>query len=840
MFDMKLIKASTKHNHMKKIFSLLALASMLSFSSQAQTKTATITGSVVDGSQKTLESATISLVKASDSTVVKFSVADKSGRFNFQDIAAGQYRVLVSAVGHDKVYSDVIEVNDAKTSISLKALQLVPQAKAMNEITVTAKRPFIEQKIDRTVVNVEASVTNAGATALEVLEKSPGVTVDKDGNISLKGKQGVMVMMDGRPTYLSNSELTNYLKNLPASALDQIEIMTNPSAKYDAAGNSGIINIKTKKNKQKGFNGNFTINYGQGRYWKGNSNINVNYRTGKVNLFANVGTSQWNGFQELKIHREYKNSDTKELAAIFDQVTNMRNTSNYHNVKLGADYYVSKKTTLGFVASGFLNPSEFSSRSLSYLKNSAGQTDSIAYARSNNDNNWRNGGVNVNMRHQFDSAGRELTADADFVTYRSANNQTYSSTSYEPSWIKKGVEQLRGDLPVSIDIYSFKMDYAHPLKKDAKFEAGIKTSYVETDNAANYFIVNSGETVDYNKTNHFLYKENISAAYINFNRQFKKFGVQTGLRYEYTSYDGKQYGNPTRQDSAFSKNYGSLFPTVFFSYKADTKNQFGLSYGRRIDRAAYQDLNPFLFFLDNYTYEAGNPFLRPQYSNNVEFTHTFKSFLTTTLNYSHTKDLMNETFEQAKDVSGTNEYATIVRRGNIGRRNSAGISVSAQVHLTKWWTGIFYTNLNYNKFTGMLYGEYLDIDATNLTANVNNQFKLDKGWSAELSGWYRTKGIEGQILIHPMGAASAGVSKQVMKQKGTVKVSVRDMFNTQFPKGDINFQNTKAYFENRRDSRVVNLTFSYRFGKPIKDQRQRRKIGGADDEQNRVKVGGGN
>jgi outer membrane receptor protein involved in Fe transport len=788
-----------------------------------------------------VESATISLLKSADSSVIKYSTADKAGKFEFDQVPAGKYLVSVTAVGHGKKYSETAEISDLQTDITLGKIELLPQAKGMAAVTVTASRPFIEQKIDRTIINVEAAVTNAGSTALEVLEKSPGVSVDKDGNISLKGKQGVMVMMDGRPSYLSAAELTNYLRNLPANAIDQIEIMTNPSAKYDAAGNSGIINIKTKKNKQKGFNGNVSLSYGQGQYWKSSNSLNLNYRTGKINLFANYNLSQWNGAQTLTINRKFKDISTKEVSAIFDQVSRMKNRSTYNNLKLGADYYLNKKTTLGIVTSGFINPEENSSRNTSYLKNNVEQVDSIAYAVTKSNQQWKNGSINLNLRHQFDSLGKEITADADYIKYNAANVQSYSSTNYDPDWVKRGVDRIRGDLPVSIDIYSAKIDYAHPLKKEAKIEAGLKSSFVETDNAANYFnLYNAGEAVDYNKTNHFLYAENINAAYINYNRQFKKFGVQGGLRYEHTSYKGKQDGNPSRQDSSFTKSYDNLFPTMFVSYKANKNNQLSMSFGRRIDRPAYQNLNPFLYFIDNYTYESGNPFLRPQYSNNVEMAHIFKSFLTTTLNYGITKNMIAETFSQTRSVSGNDSLATLVQRGNIGKRNSAGISLSAQVPIKKWWTGIFYTNLNYNKFTGVLNGEDLNIDATNLMLNINNQFKFNKGWSAELSGWYRTKGIEGQILIQPMGQASAGVSKQIIKGKGTVRLNVRDLFFTNYAKGNINFQSTEAYFTNRRDSRVGTFTFSYRFGKPIKDQRQRRRNGGADDELNRVKAGGGN
>ncbi len=265
-----------------------------------------------------------------------------------------------------------------------------------------------------------------------------------------------------------------------------------------------------------------------------------------------------------------------------------------------------------------------------------------------------------------------------------------------------------------------------------------------------------------------------------------------------------------------------------------------MSYGRRIDRPAYQDLNPFLFFLDKYTYGRGNPYLQPQFTHNIEFTHTYNSFLTTTLNYSYTKDFFSETFSQGNPQFNEPEYATIVRQGNIGSRQNAGISVSAQIPVQKWWTAIVYTNFNYNQFKGELNNETIDVSAGTFMANINNQFKIKKGWSAELSGWYRSKGVEGQILIDPLGAAAAGISKQVFKSKGTLKLNVRDMFYTQKVKGTINFQTTNASFMNLRDTRVVNLSFVYRFGKPIKGTQPRRKIGGANDEQNRVKMGGSN
>ena len=259
---------------MKKISTMLA-ALAITIASFAQT-TGKISGTVQDGSQKIIESATISLLKAKDSSAFKFSVANKEGKFEFENIPEGKYLVSVTAVGHEKGYSSIFDINSNNSSISLKTITLVPQEKGMAGVTITAKRPFIEQRIDKMVINVESSLTSAGSSALDVLEKSPGITVDKDGNISLKGKQSVQVMMDGKPAYLSGADLVNYLRSLPSSAIDQIEIMTNPSAKYDASGNSGIINIKAKKNRQVGFNGSVTVNNQQGRYWKSNNSININ------------------------------------------------------------------------------------------------------------------------------------------------------------------------------------------------------------------------------------------------------------------------------------------------------------------------------------------------------------------------------------------------------------------------------------------------------------------------------------------------------------------------------------------------------------------------------------
>jgi iron complex outermembrane recepter protein len=823
---------------MRKLFKLLLIIQLYLFTTpaNAQSSIGKVTGSVTDGSQKAIEAATVSLLSAKDSSLIRSSVSDKAGKFEISNISEGRFLISVSFVGRELFFSKSFEISSFNKSIAIGNIVLQNQSKQLKEVSVIGKKPFIEQKADRMVVNVDASPSSAGSSAMDILEKSPGVTVDKDGNISLKGKQGVTLMIDDKPTYLSATQLANYLKSLPASAIDQLEIMTNPSAKYDAAGNSGIINIKTKKNKIKGFNGSATLTHTQGVYPKPSGSLNMNYRNGKFNLFLNAGYTHWEGFQDLDINRNYLDQDSKQITSIFTQHTNMKFTNPEANLKFGVDYYLSNKTTIGFVARGFRNTEDDQSQSTIFLKNANYQIDSIVYSPSTNNGLWKNGAINLNFRHQFDSIGTELTADVDYIKYTSGSNQRFDNITYDPDWVEKGETILTGNLPSDIDIYSFKSDFTHNFKNNIKFESGIKTSYVSTDNTANYFnIVNNIPVVDTTKTNRFLYRENINAAYVNVNKQFKKWSVQAGLRLENTNYSGHQLGNSytvNNNDSLFRKSYVNLFPTLYVSYQANAKNSFSVNYGRRIDRPAYQDLNPFLFFLDEYTFQAGNPYLQPQYTHNIELSHTYNNFLTTTLNYSNTKNFFSETFEQ----SG---HATIVRNGNIGNRQNAGAAMSAQVPVKKWWTAIVYVNVNYTNFTGMLYGENINVNATTFMANLNNQFRLNKGWGAELSGWYRTKGVEGQVIVEPMGQASAAVSKQLLKDKASVKLAIRDIFYTGGVKGYINFQQTQASFQNTRDSRQVSLTFTYRFGKPFKAA-QGRRTGGAGDEQSRVKVGGNN
>ncbi|HEY6063603.1 MAG TPA: TonB-dependent receptor [Chitinophagaceae bacterium] len=815
---------------MRKMMILLTVLT-LSIVSHAQNRVGKITGSVIDGNTKTIESATITLLRAKDSSVAKMSVADKTGNFTFEAVPEGKYMVSITAVGHNKGFSETIEITEANPSVTLKTVELVPVAKNLGAATVIAKKPLIEQKLDRTIVNVEASVTNVGNSALEVLEKSPGVTVDKDGKISLKGKQGVVVMIDGRPSYLSGPDLANMLRSMSAGQLDQIEIMTNPPAKYDAAGNSGVINIKTKKNKQFGYNGSLTTGYTQGRYPRFNEGANFNYRNGKVNLFTSLNYNRNHRGEELLITRNFRESTTKDILSIFDQKSAMENESHFYSGKIGLDYTASRKTTGGFVLNGFYNPSTWRSNSITNIYDPNNTLKSQAISFSRNDEKWKNFSSNINLRTVLDSAGQEITADLDYVQYRSTSKQPLTSSYYDNMGrLTRGPDTLMGSLPQDITIYSGKVDYTLPLKKGAKFETGIKSSYVKTDNDANYDSLQNGLMVhDYNRSNHFVYEENVNAAYVNYSRPLgKKWSGQFGLRVENTNAKGNQLTTGIQ----FKRNYTQLFPTAYLQYTANEKNSFVINYGRRINRPDYGDLNPFIHFLDRYTFEQGNPNLKPQFSHNIELSHTYKGFLTTTLNFSTTTDIIQQVIEQNEL---NNE--TFIKKANIATRNQAGIAISAYKQINKWWSGNIYMNFANNHFKGVVNNEHISIGIAMLMVQAQQQFKWGKGWGAELSGFYRTRGLEGVIFINPIAQVNAGFSKQVLKNKGSVRLNFRDIFAGSRFKGYSKYGNVDAKFTDINDSRAVSLSFTWRFNKGKLKAGSGKKEGGASDEQGRVKAG---
>ena len=819
---------------MKKLFTP-SIAILFSFIIHAQN--GKITGSVNDASMKGIHSATVSLLKAKDSSVTKFVATGKDGEYEFLSIADGKYFVSVSSVGYAKVASAPFEISSSNSTINVPALVVSEQIKDMGGVTVTAKKPFIEARPDKTIVNVDASPTSAGATVLELLEKSPGITVDNDGNISLRGKAGVIIMIDGKPTYLSSTDLANLLKNMPASQLEQIEIMTNPSAKYDAAGNSGIINIKTKKGRASGFNGSImagiTTSFfkaGDALYVtpKSQNSINFNYRKNKFNFFGNYNPNVYNGRGNLNIERRFFD-DNGNIAGYSDIATRFKFGNNNHSLKVGVDFFADKKNTFGVVASGFMFNGHPTPVTVNTLSDANHEETSSMVSLTENKIDFNNFSGNFNYRHVFDTTGTELTVDLDYIGYRNTSDMLLTTEFYDNMHQQSSDPLLlKGHLPSDINIYSIKSDYTHPFK-GGRVEAGIKSSYVKNNNIVDYQRLNADKWVPDSRSNQFIYDENINAAYVTVNKQLKKWTLQGGLRVENTIAKGYQVTN----DSTFKRNFTDLFPNAYITYTINQKNSLTLSYGRRITRPNYQDLNPFTYFLDSLSYRQGNPYLLPQFTNNVELTHTFNGKIITTLNYNNTTDVISQIFKQ-------NSQTKIVyfTADNVAKFINMGISITAPVTITKWWNTNFFTNIYNNHYKGIYNAEPLDISYTSFMVNITNTFTIKQGFSLELSGFYRGKGVDQLTINQPIYQMSIGGQKNILKNKATVRLNIRDPFAWQEYRGVTEYGNIYAKIHNKFDARQVTATFTYRFGKNIQQPPQRRRNSATQDEQNRV--GGAN
>lgn len=787
-----------------------------------------IKGKVVGNNLQPVINATVVIRKINTIQVIQSSFTDTAGNFKLNVLEKGGYLLDISAVDAGKKNVS-LAITDQKT-IELEDIILNDPANNLSMVTVVGKKAYVEQKIDRTIINVGSLISNDGANALEVLEKSPGVLVDGNGSISFKGKSGVTIFIDGKPTYLSGNNLASYLRSMPASLLDQIELMDNPPAKYDAAGSAGVINIKTKKSKTAGFNGSLSASYGQAHYGQTNESLNLNYRVNKINIFSSASYSVNKSFRKFGEDRNYFDPQGL-LTNAFEVDAAIRNKNTAGNLKLGMDYYVSPKTTWGISFTGALNPKTDRNTAETQRLDQNRKLNTLVVADNNSKGHFNNGGVNINYSHQFDSLGRVITFDLDGLTYNSVNNQTFFNQSFDPSGLLTDTQIITDHLPTSINIYSAKTDYTRPLKGKAKIEAGLKTSYITTDNEAQYFnIINGTSTRDPNFTNHFLYNENINAAYANYSKSLKRFQFQAGLRLENTNARGHQLGNGIQPDSSFSKSYTNLFPTAFLSYKLDSAgtNLLIASFGRRIRRPYYQDLNPFVTIIDKYSYFSGNPYLKPQYSDIYKLSYNYKSLFSASLYYTSTTDLQYEVVKQNGDIF-------IDGIGNIGTAKYLGASVTIAFEPAKWWLSNTYMQVFNNTFKGQLFSTYLNESRVMGEINSTNIFTLPDGWSAELSGNYVSKRANAQFVNDSFWQLNTGFQKKVLNNKGAIRLNIRDLLNTYKNNGTTNnIPKATESFRNKYNTQAFTLGFSYGFGTNA-SKKSSRQTGSADIEKGRVK-----
>ncbi|HOZ51173.1 MAG TPA: TonB-dependent receptor [Chitinophagaceae bacterium] len=806
--------------HRISIIAFLILISLSSFA--AKKSSIEISGTIKDDKNSPIQFATILLLNSQDSSLVKGDLTDIKGEFNFDQVQEGSYLLSATNVGYEKYYSAVFSVNQTNNQVSRNII-LKQNDKGIKEIKVLGKKPMIEVKADRTVFNVEQSINAAGNNALDLLRKSPGVRVDKDDNIELRGKSKVVIYIDGKPSYLGNDDLAALLKNMQSTDIEAIELITNPSAKYDAEGNAGIINIKLKKNKKMGTNG--TINFGaaQGIYFKQNESINLNYRNKKVNLF---GSYSFNSGKNLN----NQNLDRIQNGVRYDFKADNIHKDRTHAGKVGLDYFVNSKNVIGVMVNMMGTQGDFSSSSKTLIGPENANADKVLIATNAIPGSRFNANYNVNYKFE-DTMGHTFNIDLDYGNFNS-KGKSYQPNTYwnldETAILSQSI--FRNNTPTTISIYSIKSDYEQNFLK-GKLGFGIKSAYVKTDNDFKFYdVVNNVDTLNLSRTNHFLYTENVNAAYINYSKTFNtKLSAQIGLRAEHTNSTGQLSSAYSQDDDTVKRNYINLFPSAGVSYNLNKDNSLGLTFSRRIDRPNYQDLNPFENKLDELTYEKGNAFLRPQYTNAFDLTHTFKQYITTALSYSRTKDMYMQTTDTTE---GTRTYVT---QKNFASQDMMGINISFPIPLKKWWMIFANINANYVMLNADFEGRKLENNYFTYSLYAENTITLPKEISLSISGWYAGPSYwGGTFLTKPMGSMDLGLQRLFLKKRLTAKLSLSDVLLTQRWYATSNFSGLYIRGNGNNESRQIRLNLSYRFGSSqIAENRDRKS--GSSNERNRIK-----
>ena len=803
---------------------LLVAIQLIAFSIKAQ-----VNGIVKDEQGNPVKGATVSLLRAKDSGLVKLAASGNDGAYIFAGIKDGTYRIKATSVGLKPSFSAPLTYSSA--AITVPELVMLKTSADMKAVTVTATKPLIEVKADKTILNVEGTINAVGTDILELLRKSPSVLVDKDDNISMMGKNGVQIYIDGRPSPLAGADLANYLKSIQSSQVESIELITNPSAKYEAAGNAGIINIRLKKNKSLGTNGSVNGGWNIGTYAKYNAGLSLNHRNAKVNIFGTYNYNNSTNENNIKIYRTV-------LDSIFDQKGNMINKFTSHNFKTGFDYFINKKSTFGVILNGNFADPKFSNYSHMAISKEGSSTDRILIADNTNDMKRHN--VNVNLNYTYNNPdGRSLTLNGDYGTYDLTSDQHQPNDYYDATGqVKMSSVVYRMISPTTINIYSIKGDYEQNFKK-GKLGYGGKIGYVTSDNDfRRYNVYTSGEQLDKDRSNRFNYKENINAGYINYNKQIKKgIMIQAGVRVENTNIEGVSTGQKMSDgeykayDSTFKRNYTDVFPSAAITFNKNPKNTLSITYSRRIDRPVYQDLNPFEFKLDEYTFMKGNINLRPQYTHSFGVTHMYKFKLTTTVNYSHVDDIFAQLIDTAE---GSKAF---VSKRNLATQDIVSLNVSYPFQ-KKNFSSLLSMNTNYSHYKANLGpGRLIDIDAFAFRFFTQNSLKFAKTWTAELIGMYNAPTVMmGTFRMKAMYNVDLGLQKQILQGKGTIRAAVSDVFRTMQFRGTSNFAGQETTNRFRFESRQFKLNFVYRFGNSqVKAARQR--ATGTDEENRRVGAG---
>lgn len=812
---------------MKPIF-LAVFLTLTSFTlSFSQQMNGGVRGSVLDENNTPVGFATVVLFTANDSTSYKAGYTLDDGTYEFPSILPGNYYLQVVLVGYKTTTTESFTIADQ--IVDRPSISLASNITELGEVVVTTTKPIIEVKPDKTVFNVEGSSVATGNDALELLRKAPGVVVDNNEQLMLIGKAGVRVFIDGKQSILSGADLAAYLKTIQASQIEAIEIITQPSSRYEADGNAGIINIRLIKDKSLGTNATVSANYNQGIHGRGNINTNINHRTKAMILYGNVnyatGTnSNWQHFQRF----------------MPDYYVNQRNlgidTWNNGNIRAGVDVNTGKNSTVGVLVNGGLNGWKGRTSVHTNIHNSPSEPVANILEGTNAMDNRRDN-YNLNANYRFDNKqGKVFNVDVDYGAFINDGTSYQPNQYFDPETGMPTENRIyTANTPTNIKISTFKADYEVPIFKGV-FGIGTKLALVNTDNNYEFFrVLDNGPVLDIDVSNRFNYSENVNAGYINWNRQWAKVGLQLGVRMEQTNSKGELTSYKPIDDEVVKRHYLDFFPSGGITYQLNDKNSLRLNYSRRIDRPSYQDLNPFEFRLDELTYSKGNPFLRPQYSNSASISHTYKYTLNTTFTYSHVADLMAELVDTAANGAAyqTNE--------NIAEQDVFSLSVSYPFAISKAWN--VFANANFSHTMNRADfgdGKIVDLSANNFNFYAQNTIALPKGFTFELSGWYSSPGIwAGTFKTKSMWSLDAGIQKKILANKGTVKLAISDIFKAMEWGGSSILGVLSTQAGGGWESRQVRLNFTYLLGNQNVAANRKRSTG-LEDESNRVKSQSGN
>jgi len=693
----------------------------------------------------------------------------------------------------------------------------VRKTTALKEVVVNGvKTNYIEYHLDKIVVRVDALISATGGTAIDVLNGSPGVLVDENGGVSLKGRDGAVVYINDRPVRLSGTDLLNYLKSLPASMIDKIELMSNPSAKYNADG-TAIINIKTKKLANKGFNGNIAPSAGFGHYFRANNSVLLNYRTGKFNFFTNANAAITNQYFKSDRQRTYQYANATPYYTLLQNVQEISHSYDF-NYQMGIDYDINKYTSMSVLVEGFVNPYHETGSYENRFLNPAAKQDSLITSNSYYRTLSTRNAINYNFHHAFDGGRREINVYLDYLSFAPHSHQTLQSNLYYPADTLVKQYTLLTDNNFRAGIYSAKADYSDTIFGSIKWEQGIQTLYSERNSISNYFTQEGGvQMPDPTQNNHFRYREAIQATYINLQQNFKKISLQAGLRLESTNGNALQYDMVTRPDTSFSLNYVNLFPTAYIMYKPDSagRHVFTFSIGKRIERPDYYDLNPSAFYFDRNTVNVGNSLLRPAFTTNAELSYTHHNAFNASLSFSNTNGFITRAYKQVGD-------AFITIPANIDHYTEITASINWPITITRWWTLNIAHQLVNRRYRGRVFNDetYTNQSRTVFYLKTYSQFKFKKGWSADLTTTYRGKLLLWQATMQPVYQLHAGIQKKVNEQS-TITLSGNDVFHTWILKRNMTIPNAQVYYRLIFDTQRFMVTYRYRFGSSVSNRERK-------------------